>query len=114
MIDRRICGGGCQGQRDSVNVEERGTKKYGRRPKPGIVEMAKETFKNGQFNIKFDVISITVMWTFSISTNWLRCVSELFFRGTPGKVTEVHACVHGVERRKSYGQGEVRGTELLN
>ena len=35
-------------------------------------------FKNGQFNIKFDVISITVMWTFSISTNWLCCVSEFW------------------------------------
>ena len=29
--------------------------------KPGMVEMATEKFKNGQFNISLDVISISVM-----------------------------------------------------
>lgn len=44
-----------------------------------MVEMAKEKLKNGQFNISLDVISISVMQTFSISANWLHYMSELFF-----------------------------------
>lgn len=69
-----------------------------------MVEMAKEKFKNGQFNIYLDVISISVMQSFSISTNWLHYVSEHFFFGTLGKVTELNACVHGVWRRNNHQQ----------